>query len=112
MRDARRSISENRGYELAERFLMDLNQSYHLLPDDAPRDQLTAIYGPCNNDTPRSYGAVEIDYSDFFTYAVILPAEWPREGTVYLEVLVNKYSEHVHVHYAPHMKKRDRPRDT
>ena len=111
MRNERRSISENRGYELAERFLKNLGQGYQLLPDDAPRDQLTAIYGPCNNDIPRSYGAVEIDYSDFFTYAVILPSERPRDGTVYLEVLVNKYSEHVHVHYAPYMKKRDNPRN-
>lgn len=102
-------INENRGYELAKAFLRDLGRSHEILPEGASRDQLVLGFGPCPPDGPMTYAAPEIDYGDFYTCTVYLPHDRPEKATVYIEVLVNKYSEHVHVHYAPYMRKRDKP---
>lgn len=108
MNKSRRHISLNRSSDLAEEFLRNLAQEYWIFPKNVPRDELVASSGFCKAYGPHRNSIPEIDYSDFHSYAVLLPGERPGGGVVYIEVLINKYSEHVHVHYAPYMRKKHR----
>lgn len=111
MKPRKRHISLNRSRELAEEFLRNLAQEYWILPEKTPHEELVATSGFCGTNGPHCNSVPEIDYSDFHSYAILLPGERPGDGVVYIEVLVNKYSEHVHVHYAPYMRKKHRSPD-